>query len=69
MSNHEGTSPATGNTEPAASIPDYLASPNAVFADVHAKWRYGKPPDYTKTRKVWAEGKNTTPTFLPSMNR
>lgn len=38
-------------------IPDYLASPNAVFGDKGVQWRYGRAPDYTKTRKVWAEGK------------
>lgn len=37
-------------------VPDYLASPNAVFGDKGVKWRYGRAPDYSKTRKVWAEG-------------
>lgn len=37
------------------AIPDYLASPNAVFGDEGVQWRYGRPPDYTKTRKVWEE--------------
>ncbi|KAI5370140.1 Putative NTF2-like domain superfamily protein [Septoria linicola] len=41
----------------ASQIPDYLASPNAVFGDKGVQWRYGRAPDYTKTRKVWAEGK------------
>ncbi|GAB1734901.1 hypothetical protein NU195Hw_g9578t1 [Hortaea werneckii] len=43
--------------EPAPAVPDYLASPNAVFNDVGVQWRYGKAPDYSKTRKVWEEGK------------
>lgn len=43
-------------TEPTPDLPDYLASPNAVFSDEGVQWRYGRPPDYTKTRKVWAEG-------------
>ncbi|KAK1091964.1 hypothetical protein LTR48_005260 [Friedmanniomyces endolithicus] len=43
--------------EPAPAVPDYLASPNAVFNDEGVKWRYGKAPDYSKTRKVWEEGK------------
>ncbi|KAK1065452.1 hypothetical protein LTR74_007978 [Friedmanniomyces endolithicus] len=43
--------------EPATAVPDYLASPNAVFNDEGVKWRYGKAPDYSKTRKVWEEGK------------
>ncbi|SMY23243.1 unnamed protein product [Zymoseptoria tritici ST99CH_1A5] len=50
----------TANTETAEetpALPDYLASPNAVFADEGVQWRYGRAPDYTKTRKVWAEGK------------
>ena len=43
--------------EPAApAVPDYLASPNAVFSDPGVEWRYGKAPDYSKTRKVWEEG-------------
>ncbi|KAK0912626.1 hypothetical protein LTR02_002778 [Friedmanniomyces endolithicus] len=45
--------------EPAPAVPDYLASPNAVFNDEGVKWRYGKAPDYSKTRKVWEEGKKT----------
>lgn len=43
--------------EPAAAVPDYLASPNAVFADADVKWRYGTPPDYSKTRTVWENSK------------
>lgn len=38
-----------------ASLPDYLLDPNAVMKDVDAKWRYNQPPDYTNTRKVWAQ--------------
>ena len=43
--------------EAAPAVPDYLASPNAVFSDEGVQWRYGKAPDYSKTRKVWEEGK------------
>ncbi|EMC94675.1 hypothetical protein BAUCODRAFT_555502 [Baudoinia panamericana UAMH 10762] len=43
--------------EPAPALPDYVTSPNAVFADEGVEWRYGKAPDYSKTRKVWEEGK------------
>ncbi|KAK5110878.1 hypothetical protein LTR85_000716 [Meristemomyces frigidus] len=43
--------------EPTPGVPDYLASPNAIFNDTGVKWRYGKAPDYSKTRKVWEEGK------------
>jgi hypothetical protein len=50
-------------TEPAPTpaVPDYLASPNAVFGDEGVKWRYGRAPDYSKTRKVWEEGKPDHP--------
>lgn len=41
--------------EPA--VPDYLASPNAVFDDKEAQWRYGRAPDYSKTRSAWEESK------------
>ncbi|KAI7561034.1 hypothetical protein KC317_g9334, partial [Hortaea werneckii] len=49
--------PEPAAPEPAPAVPDYLASPNAVFDDVGVQWRYGKAPDYSKTRKVWEEGK------------
>ncbi|KAF9872391.1 hypothetical protein CkaCkLH20_10218 [Colletotrichum karsti] len=39
------------------ALPDYVTSPNAVFGDEGVQWRYGRAPDYTKTRKVWREGK------------
>ncbi|KAK4996223.1 hypothetical protein LTR66_004114 [Elasticomyces elasticus] len=41
--------------EPAPAVPDYLASPNAVLGDEGAQWRYGRAPDYSKTRKVFDE--------------
>lgn len=43
--------------EPAPSIPDYLADPDAVLKDNESKWRYGRAPDYSKTRKVYSESK------------
>ncbi|TKA70127.1 hypothetical protein B0A49_10623 [Cryomyces minteri] len=43
--------------EPAPALPDYLASPDAVLGDDDAKWRYGRAPDYSKTRAVFAETK------------
>ena len=46
--------------EAAPGIPDYLADPDAVLRDGTAKWRYGRAPDYSKTRKVYAES-----TYLP----
>jgi len=48
-------------SEPAPAVPDYLASPNAVFGDEGVQWRYGRAPDYSKTRKVWEEGKSPIP--------
>lgn len=47
-------------TEPAPGLPDYLTNPDAVLGDKDAKWRYGRAPDYSKTRKVWAETKQMT---------
>lgn len=47
--------PAEPAAAPAPGIPDYLASPNAVLGDKDAQWRYGRAPDYSKTRKVWEE--------------
>ena len=41
--------------EAAPALPDYLTNPDAVFGDKDAKWRYGRAPDYSKTRKVFAE--------------
>ncbi|KAK3673121.1 hypothetical protein LTR78_006961 [Recurvomyces mirabilis] len=59
------TSPA----EPSPALPDYLVSPNAVFDDEGVQWRYGRAPDYSKTRKVWEEGKksNHAAGTLPEM--
>jgi hypothetical protein len=42
---------------PAPELPDYMTDANAVLGDTTVAWRYGKPPDYTKTRKVYAESK------------
>ena len=56
----QSTTNGTASNEPpppAPAIPDYLASPNAVFKDEGVQWRYGRAPDYSKTRKVWEEGK------------
>lgn len=41
--------------EAAPALPDYLTNPDAVLGDEDAKWRYGRAPDYSKTRKVFAE--------------
>lgn len=40
----------------AAARPDYLTDANAVLKDT-AKWRYGRAPDYSKTRSVYEKTK------------
>lgn len=42
----------------APELPDYLLDPNAVLNDTSANWRYGQPPDYSGTRKVYGESKS-----------
>jgi hypothetical protein len=44
----------TSETQAALGLPDYVLDPNAVMGD-SANWRYGRAPDYTKTRKVYEE--------------
>jgi hypothetical protein len=46
--------------EPTPALPDYLTNPDAVLGDVDSNWRYGRAPDYTKTRKVFRESKSFT---------
>ncbi|KFA67362.1 hypothetical protein S40285_07032 [Stachybotrys chlorohalonatus IBT 40285] len=56
--------------EPAApGLPDYMTDPNAVLKDVDAEWRYGRPPDYSKTRQAFAETKRCShePGSLPDL--
>ncbi len=43
------------------SLPDYVLDADAVMKDDKAKWRHGQPPDYTKTRQVWAESNTARP--------
>lgn len=51
--------------EPAApGLPDYMTDPNAVLKDVDAEWRYGRPPDYSKTRQAFAESMPHRPTNI-----
>ncbi|KAK4448847.1 hypothetical protein QBC34DRAFT_100336 [Podospora aff. communis PSN243] len=40
-----------------AGLPDYVLDHNAVTKDEGVNWRHGRAPDYTNTRKVWAETK------------
>lgn len=51
--------------EPAAGLPDYVTDPDAVLKD-QAHWRYGRAPDYTKTRKVYAESTYTRLLYFPA---
>lgn len=44
-------------TEPAPSVPDYVLDPNAVLKDKVDSWRYGRAPDYSKTRSYYEESK------------
>lgn len=53
----EGPAPPA---EPAPGLPDYVLDPNAVLKDTEVKWRYGRAPDYSKTRTVFEES-----TFYP----
>ncbi|KAH8847199.1 hypothetical protein MCOR07_004245 [Pyricularia oryzae] len=54
--------------EATPALPDYVTDENAVTKD-KAKWRYGRAPDYSKTRKIWAESKksNHTAGSLPDL--
>lgn len=46
---------ATAETEQAPpAFPDYMLDPDAVIKD-DAAWRSARP-DYSETRKIWAEG-------------
>lgn len=66
MTDSEATSDppqGTTTTTEGPATPGYLMSPNAVFADEGVQWRYGKAPDYSKTRKVWEEGMTFATTY------
>ena len=45
--------------EPAPALPDYVLNPNAVLQDQQAAWRYGRAPDYSKTRRFYYESKSS----------
>ncbi|KAL4740623.1 hypothetical protein BDV11DRAFT_90122 [Aspergillus similis] len=42
------------------TLPDYVLNPNAVLSDTTASWRYGRLPDYTKTREFYEKTKTTS---------
>lgn len=54
MATTEGEAPPATTPD----LPDYLLDPNAVLNDSSANWRYGQPPDYSNTRKVYSESKS-----------
>ncbi|KAF2499170.1 hypothetical protein BU16DRAFT_547598 [Lophium mytilinum] len=66
MASAEVETPAV---DPTPALPDYLTDQNAVLGDVEATWRYGKPPDYSNTRKVFEETKSKIhpATTLPAL--
>lgn len=37
------------------ALPDYVLDADAVLKDASVNWRYGRAPDYSRTRQVWAE--------------
>jgi hypothetical protein len=58
--------PDVAAPEPApAPIPDYMTDPDAVSKDEGVEWRFGKAPNYSNTRKVWAQGKHKHLLFTP----
>jgi hypothetical protein len=42
----------------AETLPDYVLDDNAVLKDDVASWRYGKAPDYSKTRAFYQDSKS-----------
>ena len=58
VNNDEQPQMSLDEPEPQSTSPDYLTSPDAVFNDEGVQWRYGKAPDYSKTRKFWEESKS-----------
>jgi hypothetical protein len=45
----------------APGLPDYVLDEDAVLKDTDVKWRHGRAPDYTKTRKIYSESKPAPP--------
>lgn len=42
---------------PAPELPDVVLNPDAVLGDDGVQWRNKRAPDYSKTRKFWAESR------------
>ncbi|KAI9146888.1 Pathogen-related protein [Paramyrothecium foliicola] len=53
------TDPSPAPEPEAPGLPDYMTDPDAVLRDLECQWRYGRPPDYSKTRQVFEESKRT----------
>jgi hypothetical protein len=55
--------------EPAetSALPDYVLDADAVLKDANVTWRYGKAPDYSRTRQMWAESKHDSFKLKPSL--
>ncbi len=47
--------PAPAQEPEAPGLPDYMTDPDAVLRDLECEWRYGRPPDYSKTRQAFEE--------------
>lgn len=43
----------------APGLPDYVLDADAVLKDTNVAWRHGRAPDYSKTRKIWSESKQS----------
>jgi hypothetical protein len=56
-------------TTPAPALPDVVLNPDAVLGDSEANWRHGRAPDYSKTRKFYAEGTTLSPSQPPMSPR
>jgi hypothetical protein len=44
---------------PAPGLPDYVLDEDAVLKDTNVNWRHGRAPDYSKTRKIFTETKQS----------
>lgn len=56
------TSEVHDDKDTAPELPDYATNYDAVLGD-EVQWRYGKPPDYSQTRKFWADSEYTSRPF------
>jgi hypothetical protein len=54
---------------PAPGLPDYVLDEDAVLKDTNVNWRHGRAPDYSKTRKIFSESKNTLSTSAQAVTQ